>query len=302
MNEKENFNLLVDKAMSSNVRAHMRPVIAKELLHYDILFALDKYDLLDKLTFQGGTSLRLCYGAPRFSEDLDFVGGKDFATAMLMTMKNCIEKHIGSRYGLEITVKEPSEMSSIPEYEDIKIDKWQIRVTTSPERKDLPKQKVKVEVGNIPAYSREPRPLLQNYDFLPDGYSDTLVLVETLDEIMADKCISLVNNQKYVRHRDIWDLHWLRRQGATLNADFIRSKIRDYKADNYLDKLDDRVDHLEEIIHGKTFRDEMSRFIPMDIQERTLQKEKFLIYLTNEIKKLLSVVRSIVMAESPNDV
>ncbi len=200
INKIEDFNSLVDRAMNTPERIHMRPVIAKELLHYDILFALDKDGLLDKLTFQGGTSLRLCYGAPRFSEDLDFVGGRDFVTAMLMTMKNCIEKHVGSRYGLEITVKEPREMSSIPEYEAIKIDKWQIRVTTSPERKDLPKQKVKIEVGNIPAYSREPRPLLQNYDFLPDGYSDTLVLVETLDEIMADKCISLGNNQKYVRH------------------------------------------------------------------------------------------------------
>ncbi|HET6629122.1 MAG TPA: nucleotidyl transferase AbiEii/AbiGii toxin family protein, partial [Woeseiaceae bacterium] len=46
-----------------------RPVVEKELLHYDILFALDTEGLLDPLTFQGGTSLRLCYGAQRFSED-----------------------------------------------------------------------------------------------------------------------------------------------------------------------------------------------------------------------------------------
>lgn len=301
-NEIENFNSLVDRAMNTPGRAHMRPVITKELLHYDILFALDKDGLLDKLTFQGGTSLRLCYGAPRLSEDLDFVGGKDFVTAMLIAMKNCLEKYIGSRYGLDITVKAPNEMSSIPEYEEIKIDRWQIKVTTAPERKDLPKQKVKIEVGNVPAYSREPRPLLQNYDFLPDGYSDTLVLVETLDEIMADKCISLVNNQKYVRHRDIWDLHWLKRQGATLNANYIQSKIRDYKADNYLGKLDDRAAHLEDIIHGKAFRDEMSRFIPMDIQERTLQKEKFLVYLTNEIQQLLSKVRHLITVGNPNGV
>lgn len=302
MNEIENFNSLVDRAMNTPECAHMRPVIAKELLHYDILFALDKDGLLDKLTFQGGTSLRLCYGSPRFSEDLDFVGGKDFATATLMMMKNCIEKYIGARYGLEITVKEPKEMSSIPEYEDIKISKWQIRGTTSAERKDLAKQKIKIEVGNIPAYSREPRPLQKNYDFLPDGYSDTLVLVETLDEIMADKCISFVNNKKYVRHRDIWDLRWLKQQGATLNADYIRFKLRDYKVDNYLSKLDDTVNHLEDIIHGKDFRDEMSRFIPMDIQERTLQKEKFLIYLANEIKQILSDVRKIVPNENINDV
>ena len=72
MNKIEDFNLLVDKAMSIPGRALMRPAVAKELLHYDILFCLDKDGLLDQLTFQGGTSLRLCYGAPRFSEDLNF--------------------------------------------------------------------------------------------------------------------------------------------------------------------------------------------------------------------------------------
>ena len=69
---REDFQTLVELAMRTEGYLHMRAVIEKELLHYDLLFALDKYDLLDKLTFQGGTSLRLCYGAPRLSEDLDF--------------------------------------------------------------------------------------------------------------------------------------------------------------------------------------------------------------------------------------
>ncbi|MGX9367273.1 nucleotidyl transferase AbiEii/AbiGii toxin family protein [Desulfoplanes sp. PS50] len=67
MIEPAHFAALVDKAMILSGRGHMRPVIEKELLHYDILFSLDKEGLLDILTFQGGTSLRLCYGAPRFS-------------------------------------------------------------------------------------------------------------------------------------------------------------------------------------------------------------------------------------------
>lgn len=66
MGTPNDFNKLVDRAMSVDGRAHMRPVIEKELLHYDILFALDKAGLLETLTFQGGTSLRLCYGSSRF--------------------------------------------------------------------------------------------------------------------------------------------------------------------------------------------------------------------------------------------
>ncbi len=35
----EDFNALVERAMLVGNRAHMRPVIEKELLHHDILFA-----------------------------------------------------------------------------------------------------------------------------------------------------------------------------------------------------------------------------------------------------------------------
>jgi predicted nucleotidyltransferase component of viral defense system len=65
--DQQNFAKLVNHAMQSATVSHMRAVIEKELLHYDILFALEKGGLLDQLVFQGGTSLRLCYGGNRFS-------------------------------------------------------------------------------------------------------------------------------------------------------------------------------------------------------------------------------------------
>lgn len=294
MNKIENFNLLVERAMSISGLARMRPAVAKELLHYDILFCLDKEGLLDKLTFQGGTCLRLCYGGSRYSEDLDFAGGREFVTANLLKMKNCLEKYIGERYGLEISVKEPKEMASLPKYQDIKVDKWQISLTTSPEKKDIPKQKIKIEVVNIPAYSRVPQALQHNYDFLPDGYSDTIIMTETLDEIMADKLIAFVSCQRYIRYRDIWDLRWLKQQGAKINSEYVLAKIRDYKESSYLEKLRKMINQLDDIIRGKEFQDEMSRFIPADVLERTLQKEKFIEFLISENKSMLLEVEKIV--------
>ena len=209
-------------------------------------------------------------------------------------MKNCLEKYIGERYGLEISVKEPKEMATLPDYQDIKVDKWQISITTSPEKKDIPKQKIKIEVANIPAYSRTPQALQQNYEFLPDGYNDTLIMTETRDEIMADKLISFVSCQRYIRYRDIWDLRWLKQQGATVNADFILAKIQDYKEKNYLEKLHKTMNGLDEIVRSKAFKDEMLRFIPSDVSERTLQKDKFIDMLVNENKSLLLQVENIV--------
>ncbi len=289
--DKADFEHLTELAMNVPGRVHMRPVIQKELLHYDILYSLDNAGLLDQLTFQGGTSLRLCHGSPRFSEDLDFVGGKGFTRQQLEPIKDCIEHYIGQRYGLEVSVKEPRELKDEREYADLKIDKWQIAVVTSPERKDIPQQRIKVEVANIDAYSREPRALQLNYTFLPEGYGDTLVLTETLDEVMADKVVSLVNTTGYVRNRDIWDLRWLKQQGAELKVDWVVNKIRDYRIDDYQDKLVRMLKRLPGIIEGEVFQREILRFIPRDVAERTLNKPKFNQLLITEVSGLLQQVR-----------
>ena len=55
--------------------AGITPVIEKEIVHYEIIRSLGRNGLLQDITFQGGTSLRLCYGSQRYSEDLDFVAG-----------------------------------------------------------------------------------------------------------------------------------------------------------------------------------------------------------------------------------
>src|SRR3984885_12686924 len=151
---KEDFNALINKIMQTEGRHHMRPVIEKELLHYDILFALDKERLLDNLTFQGGTLLRLCYGAQRFSEDLDFAGGKSFNQSDLINLKQCVEKYIGKRYGFEVSVKEPKELASEFINQNIKVEKWQVSVTTSSGVRNMPKQKIKIKVINVPAYTK----------------------------------------------------------------------------------------------------------------------------------------------------
>lgn len=288
---KEDFDLLVEMALAQGGTKDMRPVIEKELLHYDILFALDEAKLLDRLVFQGGTSLRLCRGSNRYSEHLDFAGGKDFSSKMLIEMKEVIEKYIGERYGLEVTVKEPSSLKKDPKYAELNIDKWQIAVVTSPEQKHLAKQRIKLEIANIPAYTKEPLPLVQNYDFLPDGYSSTLIYTETLDEVMADKIISLPATQKYIRHRDVWDLVFLKRNGAALNIDLVLQKIEDYKIEGFKDMLDARISSLKEIVYGEEFSKEMERFLARVTFDGTLATDKFKSYMLATLTKIFTDTR-----------
>lgn len=297
MNEQVDFDSLVNRAMLASGMAHMRPVVQKELLHYDILFSLESEGLLDELTFQGGTSLRLCYGAPRLSEDLDFAGGQGFSSQKANQIKACVEKHIGRRYGLEVRVKEPHELRNDPQYAGVNVNKWQVSVVTAPQRRDNPQQRIRIEIASIPAWTREPRSLQINYDFLPDGYGDILIMTETLNEVMADKLVSLVNTENHVRHRDIWDLRWLKQKGAEIDLSLINNKIADYQVDHYVDKLDSMSLRLPEVIQGNTFQNEMRRFLPIEVQERTLDKEKFLDFLANEISEMLEQTKARVIGK-----
>lgn len=260
---------LVAMALEDDHDESRSPVIQKELLHYDILFCLSQAGLLDGLVFQGGTSLRLCYGSGRYSEDLDFVGGRDFTSSTLTGLKDRIKAYLEKRYGLDVTVKEPAALRKEPAYAALNVDRWQVSIVTDPGRRDRPRQRTRIEIANVPAYVVEDRKLQANYRFLPDGYRDVRLAVESMDEIMADKLVALVTSQKYVRHRDIWDLAWLRERGATIRPDLVERKIEDYRESDYSAKLDLLIKRVPSMITD-AFREEMERFLRPDVYDRTL--------------------------------
>jgi hypothetical protein len=296
----QDFNILVESAMSSPGLAAMRPVVEKEILHYDIFQALDREDLLKDLVFQGGTSLRLCRGSDRFSEDLDFAGGKDFTSIQMNKIKECVESHIGKRYGLLVTVKEPKKSDN--EIENIKVDKWLITVETSPENRAMPRQKIKLEIANIPAYTRELVPLKVNYDFLA-GMSDVLVITESMSEILADKVVAfptslldrkgaavpLTSNK--IRHRDIWDMAWLTRKGASLDPAMVINKIRDYGIVNYQALLDHAIATLPLVVKSQEFKSQMQRFIDSETIKKTLAKSDYLNYLVATVEETFTSMK-----------
>jgi len=155
----QDFKHYVDQAMANPEMARLRPVVEKELLHYEIINALDAAGLLKNLVFQGGTSLRLCRGSERFSEDLDFAGGKVFDSASMEAVKVCLSEYIGDRFGLKASVKDPklSQTDAL-----VRVSKWTVTIDTNPGSSAIPSHTIKINIANVPAYTREPIPLRLN--------------------------------------------------------------------------------------------------------------------------------------------
>lgn len=268
-------------------------VIEKELIHYDIMRAMSDNGFLTDLCFQGETSLRLCYQSQRFSEDLDFTGGVNFSATQMAQLKVCIEDNLSKKYGLLVEVKEPK----IKQDADINISKWQVKVVTAPERSDIPSQKIKIEVANIPSYTKNFIQLTDNYMHVTT--EPLIVPVQTMEEIMADKLVALPASVSHIRYRDLWDLHWMSMRKVSPNIDFVQSKVNDYKTDNYPNKLNDRINSLDAIINGDEFRKQMTRFLHTKTIESSLDKIEFRHALKYSLTSLLSQCEGISYRKRP---
>lgn len=186
--------------------AGLTPVIEKEIVHYEIIRSLGRNGLLQDITFQGGTSLRLCYGSQRYSEDLDFVAGDKFDSLPLDDFSRTLRCDLLRSYDTEVSVREPKVVNDL---DGVGMRRWTVSVNTNIARPDLPKQRIKLEIASVPAHTSTVRRVAVNYPELAGMYDDLTIRCQTLEEILADKLISFSATDTHIRHRDLWDIPWI---------------------------------------------------------------------------------------------
>ena len=264
------FNQLADRAADpGNLAASA--TIKKEILHYDILLAMHAAGLLAHLVFKGGTSLRLCHGSPRLSEDLDFSGGARFSASIFDGFENVLTEAIHRHYGLRAFVRPPS-----PKHLDMPVPVcrvW-IAVETHPGRPDIPRQRVKVEVDRSTATSVEINEPNLNYAHLGAEYQAFALRTVRLESVMADKLVALpmsVATRNNPRYRDIWDLRWLATaRGCRPAHDLLAAKAAEVGVENYRMALARTLAALPEIIGSEAYSAAMRRHLRVDDWEQSV--------------------------------
>ncbi len=264
--------------------AAITPVIEKEILHHDIMDVLIKQGVMQRLTFIGGTSLRMCYNSSRLSEDLDFNSGHDFKPSEFEGLESEIQTYIQNKYETEVWVNKPSA-----EQQGDTVS-WKISIVKEPNRPDLPRQKMHIDVCAIPSFDIAKRPLINHYDIVVPT-EGILVPVQSLQETLADKLIALAYRARRIKPRDIWDIVWIKQRGIDLSKILIEKKLnaRHKQTDDFRQALSTALTKLmsEEEVHND-FNMEMSRFIPKQIKERTLDNPEYWAYVQGEVKAIAS--------------
>jgi predicted nucleotidyltransferase component of viral defense system len=271
------FDQLVDQALKAKADlAPLRVVVEKELLHHDILREMSTAGLLDSLTFIGGTCLRACYGSSRLSEDLDFTGGQDFRRENLALLGRVLVANLERKYDLRVEVGEPARESG-------QVDTWKLRVVTRPEQRDLPAQRIHIDICAIPSYDRRPMMLRNMYE-VDMGTAGLIIQAQSRQEILADKLLAFALRPNRLKNRDLWDIAWLKQQQVELPLDLIPQKIVDHRqsVESFTAQLAARRELLRKNPATRVdFMTEMRRFLPVQVVIETVENPDFWDYLAD---------------------
>ncbi|HEY7774042.1 MAG TPA: nucleotidyl transferase AbiEii/AbiGii toxin family protein, partial [Marinagarivorans sp.] len=120
-----------------------------------------------------------------------------------------------------------------------------------------------------------------------------IIPVQSLREVLADKMIALAYRARRIKPRDIWDIVWIKQRGIELSTELVDKKLaaRNKQKIDFIDALTIQRDKLmqnDEV--RRDFNMEMSRFIPQQIKERTLDNPEYWAYVQTEVGAVVSAL------------
>ncbi len=190
----------------------------KEIIQELALFALWRADFFEVAAFQGGTSLRILHGLPRFSEDLDFILKEpdlefDWDHYLEKLLENLEE------FGLKSEVKDKSRMDQAVRKAVLKDNSVSNQLNLSFYRgRGGQKQTIKLEIDvNPPSGSG----FEYTYKDFPVDYE---VCHQDLSSNFALKIHALLC-RPYIKGRDWYDFNWYVKKGIKPNLPLLQAAL-----------------------------------------------------------------------------
>lgn len=247
----------------------------KEIIQEIMLFSLWQAGFFEVAAFQGGTSLRILHGLPRFSEDMDFILLEpDAAFSWQPYLESLTETC--KEFGIEPETLDKARM-------DQRVKKALIKDTSIAKQLNLSfmgdlnglKLKVKLEIDCNPPEGSD-----FEYSYL-DFPVDFEVCHQDMSSNFALKIHALLC-RRYLKGRDWYDFGWYVAQGVKPNLLLLQNALIQYgpwKDQN----LNVDQDWLENALSGKinsidwkAATDDVERFMkPVERKSLSLWSERF---------------------------
>jgi predicted nucleotidyltransferase component of viral defense system len=248
--------LQIKSRYSEDVIRRNPEAILKEYLQYELLDSIFKQKGSEKLSFIGGTAIRIVYGSARFSEDLDFdnfgLSFEEFGKMLNEVIKDMENKG----FLMEFRIVEKGAYHGFIKFPEI------LKMNGLPNQ---PGEKILIRIDAVHKKKNvEPR------QFILDGFDVyRRILVNPIDVILSQKLITIIQ-RKREKGRDFYDASFL--LGSTEpNYGYIEKQYEMNKSET-LDKLHDKLNQLD-------FKDLAKDVLPLLIkpedQERVLSFKEY---------------------------
>jgi predicted nucleotidyltransferase component of viral defense system len=198
----------------------------KEIIQEIALLGLHRANFFEKAAFYGGTALRILYGLPRYSEDLDFTLFQSEKNFSLKPYFSAVEKELES-YGFKVEIESVTksnqstiESAFIKANTKIHILKVQDFKNFSEKIQWQSKLQIKFEVDIDPSTQFEYE---TKYLLAPTSFP---VISLKLPDLFAGKIHALLFRKwkNRIKGRDFYDYIWYLKKGTPVRLKYLKEK------------------------------------------------------------------------------
>lgn len=185
-----------------------RPVILnflKEYLQYLVLSSIYNHKNFKKLVFKGGSCLRICFGLPRLSEDLDFDYDQDwFSPSWLKDLERFLTSEIKSKYFPYLETKKQGKGRLYLKFPLL----YRLKMAQKPESDKL-YVKIETESPIAPQARFELTPISQfGFNFMTYHYDLSTLMAGKIHAILYRLWFKGKKQEIDIKGRDFYDLFW----------------------------------------------------------------------------------------------
>lgn len=184
----------------------------KEYLQYPVLEFLCNDPRYKKFIFTGGSCLRICFGAPRLSEDLDFdLPEKDFRHLDLAKLAQESKDYFENKYLLKIETRQQGKQRiylKFPILKELGLAKGNesdllfVKIETSPSSFKNPE----TQITPLSKYG---------FNFVARNYPLSYLMTGKLGAIFSRDWFKGKENEIDIKGRDFYDLFWYFQNGVS---------------------------------------------------------------------------------------
>ncbi|HHE45722.1 MAG TPA: hypothetical protein ENL05_00005 [Candidatus Moranbacteria bacterium] len=236
---KKELKKIVKEEQKRNTPNFVIRNILKEYLQYPVLSFIYNSQEYRNMIFAGGSCLRICFGLPRMSEDLDFdLEKSDWKKFDIQKLANDVQKYLERNFLLDVRTKTQGNERiylKCPILKELGLanasESDLLYVKIEPSETKFIKPEIKIQP--ISKYG---------YNFIVRRYSLSFLMTGKLQAIFLRKWFSGKGNEIDIKGRDFYDLYWYLEKGIQPNYFNLKKTIGIGDKEKLFEELKKRIE------------------------------------------------------------